>query len=605
MIKTFDLGEYMKAINIFEYTRIQSDLAIEFENILSQSKKKIKTKEYEFDTLSHLVALLISIGVSPMEMNNFFLSYDIDQIGKEFDLLKIDKNNQVLNIELKSDEVDEQDILNQLEKNQYYLKHIAPKIYLFTFVSQTESLFKFENNKLHKINIIELKNVLSTFQTSMNEGIEVLFKPNNYLISPLNSADKFLKDDYYLTNQQCTIKKKIMKQLYSSTNGRVLGITGKPGTGKTLLLYDIVKEIAKSDKKCCVIHCGNLCSGHLYLNNNWKNVKILTAKDLKENNDILSLFQFIFVDESQRMHYESLNKIIDAVNNNKIALFSYDYEQYLSIREKNRNIPQKLKEMNCFEGYELSDRIRTSREIASFCKSLLDLNQKARGFMDYSQIEVIYANNIDEAKLLISLYTENEYIFISYTQSLYTPHEIDLYPRLNDTHHVLGQEYDKVMIELDNNFRYGDDGRMKATSHPNPDYLFAKLLYMAISRARQHLCILVVENYELFGNILRIKYEMLEKFQYRESKTNTSLSTKRLSKLTKNIKDIIKTIDTNIAITVSESVDIINDDLNGADLHMKIINCGIRLLDKMKQDTPLTVQEAINEYCEYVSTVIK
>lgn len=170
----------MKAINIFEYMRIQSDLSIEFENILSQSKKKIKTKEYEFDTLSHLVTLLITIGVSPMEMNNFFLSYDIDQIGKEFDLLKIDKNNQVLNIELKSDEVDERDIFNQLEKNQYYLKHIAPKIYLFTFVSQTESLFKFENNKLHKINIIELKNVLSTFQTSMNEGIEVLFKPNNY-----------------------------------------------------------------------------------------------------------------------------------------------------------------------------------------------------------------------------------------------------------------------------------------------------------------------------------------------------------------------------------------------------------------------------------------
>ncbi len=37
----------MKAINIFEYTRIQSDLSIEFENILSQSKKKIKTKKYE------------------------------------------------------------------------------------------------------------------------------------------------------------------------------------------------------------------------------------------------------------------------------------------------------------------------------------------------------------------------------------------------------------------------------------------------------------------------------------------------------------------------------------------------------------------------------
>ena len=38
--------------------------------------------------------------------------------------------------------------------------------------------------------------------------------------------------------------------------------------------------------------------------------------------------------------------------------------------------------------------------------------------------------------------------------------------------------------------------------HPNPDLLFYKLLYQAISRAREKLCVLIVENYKLFSDIL-------------------------------------------------------------------------------------------------------
>ena len=68
---------------------------------------------------------------------------------------------------------------------------------------------------------------------------------------------------------------------------------------------------------------------------------------------------------------------------------------------------------------------------------------------------------------LIYLYDEKGYVFISYTQSLYYKNSIDLYPSTYDTHHVIGQEYDKVMIMMDENFRYDKERRIQGKEHPN------------------------------------------------------------------------------------------------------------------------------------------
>lgn len=89
----------MKAINIYTYSRIQEDMATEFENILSKRSKKLKVKLQEFDAIRSLVNMLLGIGVEIKNFENFFLSFMIEQIGKEFDLIRLDKDNLVLNIE--------------------------------------------------------------------------------------------------------------------------------------------------------------------------------------------------------------------------------------------------------------------------------------------------------------------------------------------------------------------------------------------------------------------------------------------------------------------------------------------------------------------------
>ena len=567
----------MKAINIYTYSRIQEDMATEFENILSKRSKKLKVKPQEFYAIRSLVNMLLGIGVEIKDFEIFFLSFTIEQIGKEFDLIKLDKDNLVLNIELKSEEVGVEAIQNQLEKNRYYLKHLAPDVRLYTFVETGKELYKYTSKGLQLVGVEDLKDTMQLFQESLGENLESLFQANSYLISPLNSHQKFMYGDYFLTNQQHDIKKKIVDLILLNDKEYVLGITGKAGTGKTLPLYDIIKEIAERGENCCLIHSGILCDGHRILSAKWDNVTIFSAKELNGDGvENLKRYQFIFVDESQRIYSSTFEKIIkEVISESKTVIFAYDYAQSLSITEEERNIPAKLQKIDGFTEYTLSDKIRTSKEIASFTRTMMNLNNRARGYMDYSDIDVLFANNIEEAKRLINLYDEKGYIFISYTQSMYYRNSIDLYPNNYDTHHVIGQEYDKVMIMMDKNFRYDKERRIQGKEHPNPDLLFYKLLYQAISRAREKLCVLIVENYKLFSDILNIKFDMLSRYQYKENNTNITLSVKKLNRLTKSIKDKLSEVHDNYSLTISETVDMINDELMGAELKKKVIRNGI------------------------------
>ena len=52
----------MEAVNIYTYSRIQEDMATEFENILSQRSKKLAVKVQEFAAIKTLVDLLLDIN---------------------------------------------------------------------------------------------------------------------------------------------------------------------------------------------------------------------------------------------------------------------------------------------------------------------------------------------------------------------------------------------------------------------------------------------------------------------------------------------------------------------------------------------------------------
>ncbi len=71
-LKTIQRMGNMKAINIYTYSRIQEDIATEFENILSKKSKKLKVKPQEFYAIRSLVNMLLGIGVEIKDFENFF-----------------------------------------------------------------------------------------------------------------------------------------------------------------------------------------------------------------------------------------------------------------------------------------------------------------------------------------------------------------------------------------------------------------------------------------------------------------------------------------------------------------------------------------------------
>ena len=74
------------------------------------------------------------------------------------------------------------------------------------------------------------------------DNIDKLFNPSNYLISPFNSTKKFMEEEYFLTEHQEEIRTNIMKAVDRPTT-EFIALTGAAGTGKTLLTYDIAKEL--------------------------------------------------------------------------------------------------------------------------------------------------------------------------------------------------------------------------------------------------------------------------------------------------------------------------------------------------------------------------
>lgn len=496
----------MHAVNLYVLTRkVENDILPLYEKCISCREEELRIREGELNMINEIICNLRQAQAEPQCFDNWFYAFTIPQISKEFDLLKIGKNNTVVNIEIKEQEVEESKISRQLLQNRYYLSNICEEIFSFTCM-QTNSgyieIYMLNDNELEKVSFVELRNKIELIEEAIEFDVEKLFRPIDYLISPINTPERFLVDEYFLNNHQEEIKTKIVNGILGDK--KIWGIKGGAGTGKTLLLYDIAKSLAKRFS-VCIIHSGILSSGHNFLNSKLENVSIIDAKHAcKEKID---QFDVICIDETQRLYKSTIDNILGSFNDGIFegCIFSYDYAQCLSKTELNRNNPKRLKQIEGFQEEELSERIRTNKEIFSYIRTMLRLKDVPRKHIKYDCIEILYANNIQEADRLLDIYCDKGYIFITFTPSQFVMNEIDHYAGNVNSHQVIGQEFDNVVIILDKNFRYSESGDLEAREHPNPDYLFPKLFYQNITRAREKLCIIVLDNMKIFHTLLKIK----------------------------------------------------------------------------------------------------
>lgn len=492
----------MNSINIYFLSRIQDGTEFSlYEKRLSGRSEALTIREHEKNSLVSFISELLSSGAVLSDFESFYFSYSIPQIGKEFDLLKITPDS-ILNIELKSQEIPFDKIEEQLIRNKHYLRHLDRNIYSFTYIASTHDIYWLnDNEQLMFSDIFALLKVLQQLSGMYSSDIDRLFRASEFLVSPLNTPDKFVENKYFLTKQQEEFKKAIFSFLRQDETQHY-EITGLAGTGKTLLLYDIVKECSKHDR-CCVIHCGTLSNGHEFLNRHLNNVRIISAKSAQHLFDF-SGYKYIFVDEAHRLHKAAYDAIIAAVSASaKICFWSLDANQTLSKAEQERDIASQIEQLNPLKSFHLTKKIRTNQEMANFIQLLLDLSN-TRLFREYPNVSLVYADTVEEAKDVLKYYQTQGFTFINYTPSLYNPSTLDQYPNSLNAHLVIGQEFDNVIMILDDHFGYDEAKKLRAKIHPNPDYLYRKMLIQGVTRVREKLCLLVVDNQPLFHEVLTI-----------------------------------------------------------------------------------------------------
>lgn len=496
----------MKAINLYQLTRcIDSSNFSLFEKQLSRREEPLnKIRKDELETIDMLIRALLTLDANMQDFDNWFYSFSIPQISKEFDLLLLDVDRKAVNIEIKGCVTDVSKIERQLIQNRYYLSAAIDDINSYTFMRIDEShyqLYKYDNQGLHVSSIQDVLLAIRRMTTPITEGIENIFRPKDFLISPINTPNKFVNGNYFLTDQQTEIKKEICDNF--STKKQLYGLCGAAGTGKSLLLYDLAKEFS-IDGPVCVIHCGKIDSAHRTLSNMLNNVDIIAAK--KATINVLANYKYVLVDETQRIYSQTIDDILQVYDTvpQAVYVFAYDYAQVLSRKEKERNNPEYLRNVVGFIEKKLSKRIRSNKEVFSFISSLMTLSKRPSSIDKYDNIDVVYANNSAEANCFISDYQLKGYTFITLTPSNFATNSIDEFASNKNSHDVVGQEFDNVVVFLDDNFKYSEEGILQARKHPNPDYLFENLFFQNITRAKEKLAIVIIANQTLFDKIMTI-----------------------------------------------------------------------------------------------------
>ena len=492
----------MKAVNLYLLTRTHehADMSLILESLSGEGKHKT-VSAHEAASLWSLTDRLAGY-LQDQDQDNwiflldgFFFSYVIEHIGKEFDLLKVSEDGGcILNIELKSEKVEEERIKKQLDQNRYFLSHIAQTICSFIYIMETEELYSLDDGgELRKCETGELIAAMKMdeLRQHLPEGIENCFKAAEYLISPIANPEKFLKGKYFLTNQQFEFRRRILAFIQDPEkhcdNHPVISVSGIAGTGKTLLLLDVAVELSKNCR-VLFIHSGPLRKGHLEIRRQLEGVNIISGDSVLPSGTF-SGYGCVMVDEADHLDKEILENLIDISGEYHIpVVFAYDPHRLLSEGDDSSDFGKLITDC-CSLSLSFTGNIRINRPVYSFLRTLLCLKDHG-GTRDYSCIDVLYANDVTEQKMIEDYYSKRDYTLVSGTEG--AEKEDD----------VIAREYDKVIMILDEGFYYDDNQRLRVRENEESAL---RLLYEGLSRTRENLCLLITGNRELFLRVLEIR----------------------------------------------------------------------------------------------------
>lgn len=497
----------------------QGDRALEQLNQNHRLKGLTTMKPQEVNCLDSLCTDLRNHQCGIKDLDGFFAGYSIPQISREFDLLRFGEH-LVLDVELKCHLINDlspqekmEKIRSQLRRNQYYLQFLQRGVRLFCYVEpqdkqQEGECYEYDPDadRLNTVGVAALAQCLRSQTVDYAVDPDREFVPSKYLVSPFNATQQFLKNDYFLTDGQQSFKADFYR-LLAQAPFCFAALSGDAGTGKTLLLYDIAKERMAAGKKVIIVHCGILNQGHLALcQAGWQ---IFPVKDILQSvvpalkNGSCDL---LLVDEAQRIRTIQLQLLIQECRLHSIPVFfSYDVKQFLKTGETT-DIAQYLAVqypgVPCCSRH-LTSTIRTNRNLASFIQNMRSVGSSADS-ADYRCVTIEYLNDEQTCRQYLGFLRSSGWMPLTFTASAVDckdPYHL-LSTFCNETaHQVIGQEFSRVAVVLDQHFWYNGNQLMVSDGY----YSGAGMLYQLLTRAVSELKIIVLNNPALYRRLLEIK----------------------------------------------------------------------------------------------------
>lgn len=494
----------MIPVNIYILTRADEEHDQErLEKQMSFRGRFLKIKEWEIKGLRTLSERLCDVMENATALK-FFYSFTMPKLGKEFDLLRIGSDS-IVNIELKSGNVSDEVIKRQLEQNRYYLSTLDRTIYSFTYISEADRLVRLSGGgRLLDATWDELASALDKQQDLYEGHVEELFREDRYLISPLTDPLRFLRGDYFLTAQQKDIRSEILKDVLQkpgviNKKVSVHGFTGLPGTGKTILLYDIAMQLSVTSS-VCVLHFGSHEKELEHLDERLKRVDFYYCDNDKKI-ELKKEYSAILVDEGHRLTAANLKEITDLAELNQLpVIISYDREDSIAYEERNHDGSELIESIEGFHGYKLTNRIRLNSELSSFISKLMYLKGSQR--RSFPSVSVAYASDALEEDILIKDFIARgyKYIYDDDTKKATTPNESSI-----EVSEATCREFDRVVMLLDDSFTYDDKGYLRSVSIPGTEgHSVVRDLFHGLSRAKEKIAIVVRGNKPVFKQILTI-----------------------------------------------------------------------------------------------------
>ena len=453
----------MKSISIYTITRNQNIECLQkLERQLSGRTYFLKMREWELESMKALVREL-EVHMQDVHALRFFYSFQVPRLGKEFDLLQI-KDDQIVNIELKSGKVSDEAVRKQLLQNRYYLSVQGKMIQSYTYISSQERLVRLNNHDhIVEADWDQLCLALQRQSKDYEGDIEDLFQAEMYLFSPVTEPERFLNKEYFLTSQQKDIERRILDKIRKVKYG-YFWFSGLPGTGKTLLLYDIAMKLSVH-QKVCMIHCGETGKEWKILHDRLLRIAFLSDSQLEECPD-LKEYSAILVDEAHLLSVKELHRILELSEKHPV-IFSSDDEDMISDEEMDRTMIREIEHLPDIQSFHLTNRIRTNAELSSFIQNMMHLPEK-RMVRYYPHIQVVYANDDEEAGILLKGY-QNQLVFI-----------------------------------IDERYYYDEKGYLRGQRQKQQEPTAVRMLFHRLNEAREEFAIIVKRNEAVYEVLLEL-----------------------------------------------------------------------------------------------------